>query len=244
MSVDYHIVGDGNELAACAAELFTTVTQKAVADRGACMLALSGGKTPKLLFEKLGQPQFKSLPWQRISLFWGDERFVPEWHADSNYRMTREALLERLSVKPAAICPVNTSLPSAEAAAESYAATICEIFPDSAIENGWPIFDCILLGLGTDGHTASLFPGDLTISEKISWTAVGRAPDNSQRITLTLPVLNAARQVIFLVSGSEKAAVVAAIARGQAKKLPAAMVKTKKVTWLLDAAAASTLVSR
>lgn len=241
MSVEYRIVGNGNELAVCAAEMLVTVAKEAVSARGTFTLALSGGKTPKLLFEKLGQPQFESLPWPSVYLFWGDERFVPDWHADSNYRMTREAILNRLPVKPAAICPVNTAFPSAEVAAKSYATTICEAFPASAIENGWPIFDCILLGIGTDGHTASLFPGDLAINEKISWTAVGRAPDNSQRITLTLPVLNAARQVIFLVSGTEKAAVVAAIARGQAKKLPAAMVETKKVTWLLDAAAASIL---
>jgi 6-phosphogluconolactonase len=241
VSVDYQIVGDENELAACAAELLNTVSRKAVADRSACSLALSGGKTPKRLFEKLSQSQFKDFPWQSVSLFWSDERFVPDWHTDSNYRMARETLLERLSVKPASICPVNTGLSSAEAAAESYAATIGEKFPASAIENGYPVFDCILLGLGTDGHTASLFPGDLAIEERSRWTAVGRAPDNSQRITLTLPILNAARRVIFLVTGQEKAAVVAAIINGQGETLPAAMVRAKRVTWLLDVLAASKL---
>lgn len=241
VNIQYRIASDERELAASAAQLLAGVIDDAVTARGTCMLALSGGKTPKHMYEQLIQPPWQSIPWQYVSLFWSDERFVPVWHVDSNYRMAKEAFLCRLSTQPAAIYPVNTGLPSAEAAAIDYEHTIRNAFPDSLVENDRPIFDAVLLGLGIDGHTASLFPGDQAVKESICWATVGQAPDNSHRISLTLPIINQARQVIFLVSGAEKAAIVAAIASGKSEDLPAAMVKAENVTWLLDAAAASKL---
>ncbi len=241
MNSEYHIAGDANELAANASQLLATLIREAVTARGSCMLALSGGKTPRLMYEKLVQPAGECIPWQHVSLFWSDERFVPDWHADSNYRMAKDALLCHLTVQPAAVYPVDTNLPSAAAAAAAYENTIRDAFPAALVANGRPVFDAVLLGLGADGHTASLFPGDQAVNENTRWAAVGRAPDHSKRISLTLPVLNQARRVIFLVAGAEKAAVVAAIARGQGEQLPAAMVKAANITWLLDAAAASML---
>jgi 6-phosphogluconolactonase len=145
-----------------------------------------------------------------------------------------------MPVKPAAVCPVNTGLPSAAAAAAAYQATLGKTFAAASMRGGWPCFDCILLGVGADGHTASLFPGDSAADNRTDWAAAGRAPDYSQRITLTLPVLNAARKVLFLASGPEKAAIVAAIAAGGVN-FPAANVTAETVLWLLDAASGSGL---
>ena len=242
MSAACRVVADAVSLAICAAELVAAVAREAVAARGVCTLALSGGKTPRLLLEELSR--LVGMPWRQIFLYWGDERLVPAEHGDSNYRLAREALLDRLPEKPALVCPVDTAVASPEEAAAADAAALAATFPAAARENGWPLFDCILLGLGADGHTASLFPGNTALKETDRWTAVGQAPDGSRRVTLTLPVLCAARQVIFLVSGQEKAAAVAAVAAGKATHLPAALVRAKTVTWLLDAAAASQLPKR
>ncbi|MDU4961206.1 MAG: 6-phosphogluconolactonase [Sporomusaceae bacterium] len=238
MSMDYRVWPSPHSLAVAAAELVAAAIRTAVAARGRCRLALAGGSTPVLLLRELSRPSYQQLPWQSVSLFWSDERFVAPDHPDSNFRMVRENLLAALAVKPE-IYPISTAFDSPATAARAYETVIDSAFAAADREDNWPVFDCILLGVGTDGHTASLFPGDEALAEIRRWTAAGRAPDGSPRVTLTLPLLNAARQVLFLASGSGKAAIIAALAGGA--DLPAARVKAAKVLWLLDAAAAAHL---
>ena len=240
MNQDFRVFSTAEDLANAAAGLLKDIASAAVAAYGCSAIALSGGRTPKLLFEALGQSP-NGMPWESTALFWSDERFVPANHADSNYRLAKETLLDRLPIKPGSVYPVDTGLASAAAAAAAYETNLRKVFSSARQKVGWPCFDCILLGMGTDGHTASLFPGDRAVDERSSWTAVGQAPDHSLRITLTLPVLNSARHVLFLVTGQEKADMVAAIAGGTAKNLPAAMVTSENVIWLLDSTAASKL---
>lgn len=237
----YCIYPGPEELANAAAGLVRTIIIDAVQTRGRCNLALSGGSTPRLLYEILSRREFGDLPWESVALFWSDERYVPHEHTASNYRMAREALLDRLPVKPA-VYPVNTQLHSPKLAADHYEATMRRALTLPGASD-WPCFDCILLGMGTDGHTASLFPGEKALQEKAAWAAVAQAPDESYRITLTLPVINAARRIIFLVAGREKTDSFTAIAGGR-NDLPAAMVQAAEVTWLLDAAAAAEFAKR
>lgn len=238
MNREFLVYPSAIALAAEAALFVQSVIEDAVNRQGRCCLALSGGTTPRLLFEQLSQPKFHDLPWESVALFWSDERFVPESHADSNYRLAKEELLERLPVQPR-IFPVNTAVASPQVAALSYERTMRELFKQyGGVE--WPCFDCILLGVGADGHTASLFPGDKAVQEIETWATVGQAPNKSYRITLTLPVINAAKKVIFMATGPEKAEVVGAISSGNSC-FPAAKVQAEKVIWLLDAAAAANL---
>ena len=229
----YRIYPDSKNLAAAAAGFLQDIITKSIQDKGCCYLALSGGSTPKLMFEALSRAD--NIPWELVTIFWSDERYVPHTHVSSNYRMACEALLDKLPAKPK-VFPVNTELHSPKLAADHYEATMREVFKLSKTE-AWPCFDCILLGMGADGHTASLFPGEKVLKEQKAWADVAQAPDKSYRITLTLPVINAARKVAFLVSGQEKSSTFAAIARKESL-LPAAMVTAKEITWLLDAAAA------
>lgn len=239
MNVEFRSSVNSDELAVAAAKLVQEAALAAITEKGCFTLALSGGRTPKKMFEQLVQPQFSNFPWQSVLLFWGDERFVPPEHAESNYRMARVSLLDALPVAPQAVYPVDTMYSSAVEAAEAYETTMRHVFPSEAVQNGWPCFDCILLGLGTDGHTASLFPGTAALEEGFRWASVGHAPDGSQRVTLTLPVLNAAKLAVFLVSGHEKAEIVSTIATGSGEDFPAAKVQAENVIWLLDSAAAT-----
>ena len=178
--------------------------RRAVWERGRCDLVLSGGRTPRVVYEQLARLEpGASAPWERVQWFWGDERFVPRDHRSSNYRLAREALLERLGPPAENVFPVPTEATSVEAAAEEYERTLRGLFPGLA----FPAFDLVLLGLGADGHTASLFPGGPECEERSRWCVASRAPPGAavqDRVTLTLPVLNAARAVAFLVTGEEK----------------------------------------
>lgn len=232
------------DLFQAAAEEVVRAATEAVAQRGRFAIALSGGSTPKSLYTLLASNAVAGLPWARMFFFWGDERHVPPTDADSNYRMADEALLSKVPIPAANIFRVPAENPDAAAAAESYEQTIRKFFTLEAGEV--PRFDLILLGLGPDGHTASLFPETAALQEK-SRLVVANQVDKLKtiRITLTLPVLNAARCVAFLVSGTDKAAVLHEVLEGSGpgEKYPSKLVRPSdgELIWFVDRAAASEL---
>ena len=224
------------------AEQFVRLTTDAIASRGRCAVALSGGSTPKSVYQLLAAPAFRTrVRWSDIHFFWGDERHVPPDHPDSNYRMAVEAMLSKVPVPPANVHRVRSELSDAEQAARDYEGVV------RACVGGEPTpqFDRMHLGIGTDGHTASLFPGSAGLEERerlcvANWIA----KFNGYRITLTLPVLNAARAVTFVVKGTEKAPVVQRVlGDSDGPRLPAQLVRPADGTlwWMLDRAAAGEL---
>jgi 6-phosphogluconolactonase len=201
-------------------------------------LALAGGSTPRRLYELLAGSEFREkIPWSQLHFFWGDERMVPHDHPQSNYRMAQEALLKHVPVPRANLHPIPTQA-SPEEAALAYENDLRQHFG-----RGLPVLDLILLGLGGDGHTASLFPGAGALEEK-QRLAVAHRPGlkGFDRVTLTLPLLNNARRVFFLVAGESKATALQAALAGDGQ-LPAQQVAPRKgeLIWLVDAAAASRL---
>jgi len=243
-SVEIRILTTPQELSEAAAGEVVEAANAAVAQRGRFTVALSGGSTPRNLHTLLATNARTSLPWDRMFFFWGDERHVPPTDPESNYRMAEETLLSKIPVAAANVFRIAGENPNAAAAAEAYEQTVRKFF---ALQPGeFPRLDLILLGMGPDGHTASLFPGSTALQEKsrlvvANWVEKFR----TSRITLTLPVLNAARCVVFLVSGTEKAAAVQAVLEGDApgEQYPAKLVQPSdgKLIWLVDRAAASGL---
>jgi 6-phosphogluconolactonase len=232
------------DLFQAAAEEVIRLATDAVAQRGRFTIALSGGSTPKSMYTLIAANASATLPWAQMFFFWGDERHVPPDDPDSNYRMAREAILSKVSIPAANVFPVPTENQDAVAAAEAYERTVRKFFGLGAGE--LPCFDLILLGMGPDGHTASLFPESAALQEK-SRLVVANWVDKlkASRITFTLPVLNAARCVAFLVSGADKAAVLHEVLEGSApaEKYPSKLVQPTngKLIWFLDRAAASEL---
>jgi 6-phosphogluconolactonase len=211
----------------------------ATADR--CALCLAGGETPRALYRVLATEERDRIPWPRLHLFWGDERFVPQDDPRSNYRLVRESLLDHVPIPPQNVHPPPTDLPDPELAARVYEQTLRRWFPTS-----WPRFDLILLGLGADGHTASLFPGTPFTAEQIRWVAPACAPaDPRLRLTLTLPVLNHASLVFFLVTGTEKADILRRVLTDPSAptRYPAAAVRPEGggVAWWVDENAAASV---
>jgi 6-phosphogluconolactonase len=203
-------------------------------------VCLSGGSTPRRLYECLAAPQIASrFPWSRSHWFWGDERFVPHAHPDSNYRMAREALLSRVPVPDGNIHAVPTEGLSPDEAAIDYETTLKQFYGADTLAPGRPLFDVMLLGIGEDGHTASLFPGQPTLQETSRWAVAVIGAKAEARITLTYPVLDSSREVAFLVTGKEKRRVVARAQAGD-RMLPAAAVHPiGRLHWFMDRAAAS-----
>ncbi|MBW6496998.1 MAG: 6-phosphogluconolactonase [Bacteroidales bacterium] len=204
-------------------------------------LALSGGSTPKAVFEYLSQHK-QHIPWQRLQLFWGDERCVPPEHPESNYNMVQNSLLRHISIPSGHIFRIKGE---AEPQAESvrYAETIVEKIPSV---NKVPRFDLVMLGMGEDGHTASLFPGNINVGGSQSLFEVATHPVSGQRrITATLELINNAKTIVFLVTGQSKAEMLSRILEKKEgwERYPASMVKANhgKVLWLTDNAAASKL---
>jgi 6-phosphogluconolactonase len=213
-----------------AAEAVADSLRAAVAARGEFVLALAGGSTPRPLYERLAAAPYRHLPWDRVHFFWGDERCVPPDHLDSNYRLAAEALLAHLDLRPEQIhrLPGELAPPAGAAQAE---AELRAFFADREPRDGSPVFDLILLGAGPDGHTASLFPGRPALEETQRWVVAEDHPGRPPlvpRLTLTLPVLNAARAVLFLVAGVEKRPVVE-----HPERYPAGRVQGADVTWLV-----------
>lgn len=237
------IVTENSEtLAEAAAQAILDCATEAVTARGRFMLALAGGSTPRETYERLAQPPGRDrMPWARTWVFFGDERGVPPDHPDSNFRMANQALLLKVPLPPQQIARIRGEAEDPEAAAAEYGRRLTEVF---AIKRGrLPRFDLILLGMGVDGHTGSLFPGSPVLKEVFRPVAAVHATAASipQRFTFTLPVINAAARVMFLVSGAEKAKVLKAVLKEPTGGLPAALVHPTdgRLTWLLDRAAAA-----
>jgi 6-phosphogluconolactonase len=228
---------------AAAEEVIRSATD-AVAQRGLFTIALSGGSTPRNLYTLIAANASATLPWSQMFFFWGDERHVAPDNPDSNYRMAKEALLSKVPVPPANIFPVPAENPDAAQAAEIYEQTLRRFFAVAPGE--FPRFDLILLGMGPDGHTASLFPETPALQEKSRLVVANWVEKlGSSRITFTLPLLNAARRVAFLVSGTDKVAALHEVLEGSApaEKYPSRLVQPSegKVIWFVDRAAASEL---
>ena len=243
-SVEVRRLSTPQELFQVAADEVIRVAKDAVAQRGRFTIALSGGSTPKGLFNLIAANASASLPWEKIFFFWGDERLVPATDPESNYRMANENLLSKVPVPPGNIFRIPTEISDADAAAAAYEQTLRKFF--DVAPGKFPRFDLILLGMGPDGHCASLFPETAALQEK-SRLAVANWVEKlkTSRITLTLPVLNAARRVAFLVSGSDKAAALHEVLEGNApgEKYPSKLVRPNdgKLIWFIDRAAASQL---
>lgn len=244
------IVPDAAALAERAAREVLSDAERAVAARDAFTLVLSGGNTPRRLYERLASaPYAQRMPWDRTHVFWGDERPVPPDHPESDYRMALEAMLSKVPLAPERVHRIEAELGDAGEAAARYEATIRRAFASlGCAPDAPPSFDLVLLGLGADGHTASLFPGSPTLDEPRAWVAAPWvAKFGTHRITLTPRVLNAARHVMFLVSGSDKAEAVHAAKRGpiDPRWHPSQAIQptSGRLTWLLDAGAAARLES-
>lgn len=233
------IFPNSEELARAAAEYFVARCREAIEEHGAFTVALSGGSTPKLLFELLAdlhQLFREQIAWSSIHFFWSDERHVPPDHPDSNYRMANEAMLSHVPVTAKNIHRVPSENPSATEAASEYEQTLITITQQSL-----PRLDLIMLGLGSDGHTASIFPGSEVLHETKRLVAAPFVEKfQTYRITMTLPLLNNGASVVFLVTGSEKASIVKEVLEGP-EKYPAQAIKPTngELLWMLDEDAAS-----
>ncbi len=216
------------------------MTRAALAAPGPYRVSLSGGSTPKVLYGLLASDEFRTrFPWSRVSWYWGDERFVPYDHPDSNYRMAREAMLAKVSVPSENIHPIPTD-GTPDDAARRYERTLQEAYGAITLDARRPLFDLMLLGLGPDGHTASLLPGEPVLNERKRWVAAVSHGRPEVRITLTYPAIESSRRVAFLVAGEEKATIFSAIRAGD-NQLPAARVRpVGELFWFVDRAAAGT----
>jgi 6-phosphogluconolactonase len=233
------------DLFQAAADEVIRAVQEAVRQRGCFTIALSGGSTPKGLYTLIAA-NASSLPWDKMFFFFGDERHVPPDHPDSNFRMANEALLSKVPVPVSNIFRIPAELPDAAAAADAYEKMLRDFF--SLKPGKFPHFDVILLGLGPDGHTASLFPETAALLERSRLVVANWVEKlNSFRITLTLPVLNAGRFDAFLVSGTDKASVLHEVLEGKGpdEKYPSRMVNPEdgRLIWFVDRGAASELAA-
>jgi 6-phosphogluconolactonase len=245
--VEIRVLTTPQELFEAAAEEVLHAAKDAVEQRGRFTIALSGGSTPKSLFNLLATNARTVLPWDRTFFFWGDERHVPPTDPDSNYRMAEETMLSKIPVAAGNVFRIPTENPDAAAAAEAYEQTLRKFFQLGPAE--FPVFDLVLLGMGPDGHTASLFPGSAGLHEKARLVIANWVDKmKTSRLTLTLPVLNAARCVAFLVSGTDKAAVLKTVLEedAPAEQYPSKLIRPNngKLIWLVDRAAASTLTTK
>lgn len=228
-------------MAEAAAGLVAGQANASIAARGRFMIALAGGSTPRILYRALGSSTNANLlTWGPWHIFWSDERCVPPDHADSNYRMAKEAFLDLVAV-PADQIHRMRGEDSPDAAAEQYDQSLRQVFRAAL-----PAFDLILLGLGEDGHIASLFPGTAALQEKTRLVVANWVPQiSANRITFTLPLINAARRVVFLVSGQSKAAALKEVLNPNPAlpPLPAARVRQKsgELHWFLTQDAAGLL---
>ncbi len=230
---------DRETLSRAAAGLFAERVARAAASRGRCAILLAGGETPRRTYELLAEePLRQRVPWELLHVFWGDERCVSPDDPRSNSRMACRALLDRVPVPAGQIHPIPGNREPREVA-EEYEALLRRFFAGAP-----PRFDLVFLGLGVDGHTASLFPGSPALDERERWTAVvRRAGEEIDRVTLTLPLLNQAELVLFLVAGEDKAAVLREVRVETPDALPAGMVMPERgeLRWLVDRPAARLL---
>ncbi|MGH7074280.1 MAG: 6-phosphogluconolactonase [Stellaceae bacterium] len=228
---------DENSLAEFVADWLIAQMQ---ASTGDFRLVLSGGSTPRRLYGLLGVERRDHVPWHRLHLYWGDERFVPHTDPESNYGMTFDAMLRGTPISPDRLHPIPVTGTPAEAAAR-YEALLQSHYGADTFDPGRPLFDVILLGLGGDGHTCSLCPGSPALDEEARWVTVAERERPQPRITLTYPALRSSRYVAFLVTGAGKQpALLGALAGDVA--LPAARVRSEgEIIWFLDRPAAGPL---
>lgn len=237
-----HILPDETALYRAAAERVVQIAGEAIKARGSFHLVLSGGRTPEGLYTALAQPEFaERVDWQHTHVYFGDERTVPPEHADSNFRLAHECLLAHVPVPDTQVHRMAGEHPAAEAAA-AYAEVLARHVPS---EHGWPRFDLVLLGMGLDGHVASLFPDTTALTVTDATVVAVYVPKlNTRRITLTFPVLNHARHVLLLVAGAKKAAVVQQALREPSgpHPLPVQCLRPQgELEWFLDAQAGAGL---
>lgn len=242
---DLRVSKNAEELARAGGQLFVDLAAEAIGARGRFRAALSGGSTPKRVFELLATPEFSNrVDWNRVDLFWGDERYVPADDRESNYRMTAQALLEHVPVSSGNIHRVPTEITPPSAAASAYQDEIRQIFGEPT---SVPEFDLIYLGLGANGHTASLFPHSPVLHESSRLVVADFVTEvNMWRISMTVPLLNQGRVVAFLIEGAPKAQVLSEVMLGprDPERLPAQLISPRgKLLWMVDASAAA-LVSR
>jgi 6-phosphogluconolactonase len=244
MAREIKILKDAAALAEEGTRRFVKIATEAVAERGRFIAALSGGSTPRAMNALLSAPQFKSqVPWANTYLFFGDERFVPPEHPDSNYLMAKESLLKNVAIPENNVFRVQTEGCSPEEAARAYASSLI-----TATGSSQPCLDLILLGMGPDGHTASLFPNSPVLDSQDLVSAVYNSPKPPPvRVTFTYSLINNAREVVFLIAGPDKAPVVRKALEDNVsyKQVPACGIKPKNGTlqWLIDEKACQELKS-
>ncbi len=241
MTTRIQVFADAEVLSLAAAERVVACAREAIARRGEFHLVLSGGSTPKRLYEQLATPEFRRrVDWSRVQVYFGDERSVPPDHPDSNFRMASAALLQPLTLDPSHVHRMHGELADLDQAARDYAELVQQRVPQ---ENRLPAFDLVLLGMGDDGHTASLFPQTTALGERTKLVAPVYVDKlNTWRLTLTYPVINNARQVLFLIAGSGKAQRLAEVLTGQPVDYPVKDVRPRgDLLWYLDEAAAALL---
>jgi 6-phosphogluconolactonase len=236
-------------LSIAAVDQILSIASSAVLEKGFCTIVLAGGRTPQLTYKLLGKPpKADQMPWKQSHFFWGDERWVSSTHPDNNFSMAHETLLSKVHIPPENIHPIPTGHQNPGADAEIYEKHLRDFFHSKPLtetirisENiTFPSFDLVLLGMGTDGHTASLFPGSNFLQEKKKWVAAVKGETGSPpvpRITLTLSVLNQAKNVLFLFSGSKKREILNTFLDEQEESesaYPAAHVKPRgNLTWII-----------
>jgi 6-phosphogluconolactonase len=236
---EFVVQPDADAVATATADRLIAAGQEAIDRHGTFYLALTGGSTPLAVCPLLVvPPRVNQLDWSRVEFFFGDERAVPSRHPESNYNLARQALLDYLpGVLPGQVHRMIGEAADLEAAARAYEAQIARTLAGHPPEP--PAFDLIWLGMGPDGHTASLFPGTSALNETTRWVVPNWVPSmDAWRLTLTFPILNAAREVNFVVIGADKAPAVQAVRAGS-DALPAAQIDAARTVWLIDQAAAS-----
>ncbi len=248
MQQDLTVLDTAEDLARSAAETVVRLARESVERRGRFVIALSGGSTPERLYRMLaGEPKFRdAVPWSGVHVCWGDERHVPPAHRDSNYRMAREALLDHVPIPAAQIHRIASECADPESAASAYEVTLRGVFDLGEGER--PSFDLLLLGMGADGHTASLFPGSPALRERTRLVVAPWVETlDAFRITLSMPVLTSAACTLVLVAGQEKAAALRDVFEGPhlPERLPIQGLRDARgiVMWLADRAAASALTA-
>lgn len=241
-----HQCENPNEISLAAAEALISLAAQATEARGRFVVALSGGRTPRGLYQALTTAKYrKRLDWNRVEFFWGDERAVPPDHDESNYRTARETLLKPLGIYSAHIHRMEADRAELASAAAGYAAEIATCF-ETWLSDPPPRFDLILLGLGQDGHTASLFPHSGALGVTDRWVVANHVPQlSTTRITMTIPLINRARAVFFLVAGDEKATALARVIHGpmDPARFPAQRIHPTngRLVWFVDRQAARQL---
>ncbi|HEU0030120.1 MAG TPA: 6-phosphogluconolactonase [Kofleriaceae bacterium] len=242
---DIRVLPDLDAVSRAAADELIELVPRTVAARGAFHIALSGGSTPKRLFKELVTRARTSLPWNKIHVYWGDERSVPPWHADSNYGMAKSALLDPVRIDYAKVRRMHGEASDLDAAATVYECDLAAV-----MTNGTPVFDYVMLGMGPDGHCASLFPNTRALDVTDRWVVANPvdspvAKGKTTRLTFTARTINAGRNVRFLIAGADKADALAHVLQGprDPHRYPSQLVQptSGSLVWFVDAAAAAQL---